>query len=174
MRSSPGLDTKGSAYQRGCGRLRLAAPVHYVTQARLLAGSPVKALPVTDCAIAVPYGTFRTKEGIAPMIDTASAKTLLEERMAELRSRQERIARDLAEPLNADSSEQATEVEDDTALEGQAALIEREIASVYRALGRLEKGTYGECARCGSTIAAARLKARPEAALCIACASSEQ
>jgi len=49
-------------------------------------------------------------------------------------------------------------------------LIEREIASVKRALGRIEDGTYGECVRCGRDIAAGRLEARPEAALCIDCA----
>ena len=32
----------------------------------------------------------------------------------------------------------------------------------------------GECVRCGGAIAAARLAVRPEAALCIACARSEQ
>jgi RNA polymerase-binding transcription factor DksA len=53
-------------------------------------------------------------------------------------------------------------------------LIEREIASVKRALGRIEDGTYGECVRCGEDIAPARLEARPEAALCIDCARSNE
>lgn len=108
------------------------------------------------------------------MIDTATVKAQLEGQLAELLGRQDRIECDLGEPLNPDSSEQAVEVEDDAALEGQASLIEREVASVSRALERITKGTYGECVRCGSAIAAARLEARPEAALCIDCASSEQ
>ncbi|WP_067105024.1 TraR/DksA family transcriptional regulator [Sphingopyxis granuli] len=108
------------------------------------------------------------------MSDLAAVKTRLEEQLAELRGRQARVETDLAEPLNADSSEQAVEMEDDAALEGQAALIDRQIASVSRALERIEKGTYGECVRCGATIAAARLAVRPEAALCIECARSEQ
>ena len=108
------------------------------------------------------------------MIDMDSARTRLEEKLAELRSRQSNIERDLAEPLNADSSEQAVEVEDDLALEGQAALITREVASVRRALERIEKGTYGECVRCGTDIAPARLEVRPESALCIDCARTEQ
>jgi RNA polymerase-binding protein DksA len=108
------------------------------------------------------------------MTDIVAARSRLEEQLAELRGRKARIETDLAEPLNADSSEQAVEMEDDAALEGQAALIEREIASVSRALERIEKGTYGECVRCGADIAAARLEARPEAALCIDCARSEQ
>ena len=65
-------------------------------------------------------------------------------------------------------------MEDDVALEGQGALVEREIASVKRALARIEDGTYGECVRCGGAIADARLEARPEAALCIDCARSAE
>ena len=54
------------------------------------------------------------------------------------------------------------------------ALIAREIASVKRALTRIENGTYGQCVRCGAEIAPKRLDARPEAALCFECASKEQ
>jgi len=104
------------------------------------------------------------------MPDAAAAKARLEAQLAELEARQARIAEDLAEPLNPDSSEQAVEMEDDASLEGQGALVAREIASVKRALGRIEDGTYGECVRCGEEIASARLEARPEAALCIDCA----
>lgn len=105
------------------------------------------------------------------MVDLVAARARLEDQLAELKERQARIESDLAEPLDPDSSEQAVEVEDDPALEGQASLIEREIASVSRALERIAKDTYGECVRCGSDIAPERLEARPEAALCIRCAS---
>jgi DnaK suppressor protein len=108
------------------------------------------------------------------MPDTAAFKARLEAELEELESRQSRIADDLAEPLNPDSSEQAVEMEDDAALEGQGALIAKEIASVKRALARIEDGTYGECVRCGEDIAPARLEARPEAALCIDCARSNE
>ena len=108
------------------------------------------------------------------MPDTNAAKASLEELLAELEARQARIAEDLAEPLNADSGEQAVEMEDDASLEGQGALIAKEIASVKRALARTEDGTYGECVRCGNDIAPARLEARPEAALCIDCARSNE
>lgn len=104
------------------------------------------------------------------MPDTAAAKARLEAQLAELESRQAHIAEDLAEPLSADSAEQATEKESEAALEGQGLLIEREIASVKRALARIADGAYGECVRCGEDIAPARLEARPEAALCIDCA----
>jgi RNA polymerase-binding transcription factor len=108
------------------------------------------------------------------MPSTAAAKARLEAQLAELEGRQHRIAQYLAEPLNPDSSEQAVEMEDDVSLEGQAALIAREIVSVKRALIRIENGTYGECVRCGAEIAPNRLEVRPEAALCIECASKEQ
>lgn len=108
------------------------------------------------------------------MPDTTAFKARLEAELEELESRQSRIADDLAEPLNPDSSEQAVEMEDDASLEGQGALIAKEIASVKRALARIEDGTYGECVRCGEEIAPARLEARPEAALCIDCARSNE
>lgn len=108
------------------------------------------------------------------MPDAVAARTRLEAQLAELESRRSRIAEDLAEPLNADSSEQAVEMEDDDSLEGQGMLVAREIASVKRALARIEDGTYGECVRCGEAIAPARLEARPEAALCIDCARANE
>jgi RNA polymerase-binding protein DksA len=108
------------------------------------------------------------------MPDIAALKARLEAQLNELEERQSRIAEDLAEPLNADSSEQAIEMEDDASLEGQGALVAKEIASAKRALARIEDGTYGECVRCGGDIAPARLEARPEAALCIDCARSNE
>ena len=108
------------------------------------------------------------------MPNVAAAKARLEAQLAELEGRRDRIAQDLAEPLNRDSSEQAVEMEDDESLKGQATLIAREIASVKRALTRIENGTYGECVRCGAEIAPQRLEVRPEAALCFECASKEE
>ena len=108
------------------------------------------------------------------MPDTIAFRARLEAELEELEARQARIAEDLAEPLNPDSSEQAIEMEDDASLEGQGALVAKEIASVKRALARIEDGTYGECVRCGEDIAPARLDARPEAALCIDCARSSE
>ena len=104
------------------------------------------------------------------MLSTAAAKARLDSMLAELEKRQRRISEELEEPLDSDSSERAVEMEDDLSLEGQAALLAREVASVKRALARIGDGTYGECVRCGGRISPARLEARPEAALCINCA----
>lgn len=105
------------------------------------------------------------------MTDTATAKARLEETLAELQTRLAHLEADLDEPADADSGERAVQQEDDASLEGQAALVAREIASVTRALERIAEGTYGECTKCGAAIAPGRLEARPEAALCIDCAS---
>ena len=103
-----------------------------------------------------------------------AAKVRLETQLAELEGRRDRIIQDLEEPLDRDASEQAIEIEDDQSLAAQSVLIAGEIASVKRALRRIEEGTYGECMRCGAEISPRRLEARPEAALCFSCASKEQ
>ncbi len=41
---------------------------------------------------------------------------------------------------------------------------------IERALEKLDAGSYGVCDECGGEIAAGRLKAAPESALCIECA----
>jgi len=46
--------------------------------------------------------------------------------------------------------------------------------AVDSALDRIAAGTYGWCARCGLPIGFARLEARPEATLCIACARAAE
>ena len=105
------------------------------------------------------------------MPDTTAAKARLEAQLAELEDRLSRLDRDLSETPDPDSSERAVQMEDDEALEGQAQVAANEIASVRRALERIADGSYGVCTNCGEDIAEGRLEARPEAALCIDCAS---
>jgi DnaK suppressor protein len=45
-----------------------------------------------------------------------------------------------------------------------------QLAEIDAALTRLAAGRYGTCVRCGRTIPAGRLTARPAAATCLACA----
>ena len=47
---------------------------------------------------------------------------------------------------------------------------EHRLAEIDAALGRLEAGSYGTCARCGRAIPAERLEARPTAGTCVGCA----
>ena len=46
----------------------------------------------------------------------------------------------------------------------------QELASVQRALGRVDGGTYGVCPRCEEDLSDARLDAKPDALLCVSCA----
>ena len=107
------------------------------------------------------------------MADHTAAKALLEAKLAELQGRLGNLERDLAEPADPDWEERAVQLEDDDALDGQAALARSTIASVERALERIADGSSGEWVSCGIEIAAGRLEARPEAALCIDCASRD-
>ena len=43
---------------------------------------------------------------------------------------------------------------------------------VLAALNAVRDGSYGECRRCEEMISTARLRARPEAPVCLACASA--
>jgi len=44
-----------------------------------------------------------------------------------------------------------------------------EIDAIDAALGRIAKGTFGQCVDCGGQIVAARLRAAPQALRCVAC-----
>ncbi len=97
-------------------------------------------------------------------------RNTLEARLRELNERVEEIDEDLSEHEEDDSEDRATEIAGDEVLEelGSAGL--REMQQIRSALKRLDKGTYGTCTRCGKKIADRRLRAVPEAALCIDCA----
>lgn len=49
-----------------------------------------------------------------------------------------------------------------------------ELQLIAAALKRIEAGSYGECTDCGTEIPAARLRAAPEAARCVACQSRSE
>ena len=68
----------------------------------------------------------------------------------------------------ADSSQVTAERGEAEAL---AAKLEEALAEVDNALEKLDAGSYGVCEECGKEIAPARLEAKPEARLCIDCAS---
>src|ERR1700759_1962011 len=52
--------------------------------------------------------------------------------------------------------------------------LERGVHRTERALAKLDEGTYGICDACGSAIPRGRLKAMPDAVLCVECAASER
>ena len=52
--------------------------------------------------------------------------------------------------------------------------LESTLARTERALAKLDAGTYGICDACGAPIEPARLRARPDSVLCLACAATER
>ena len=49
-----------------------------------------------------------------------------------------------------------------------------ELARVERALRSIDEGTFGICRNCGDALSAARLEAKPDASLCVQCASKRE
>lgn len=72
------------------------------------------------------------------------------------------------DPNHADTSQVTTERGEAEAL---AASLRDALEEVEGALAKLDAGTYGVCEDCHEPINPARLEARPEARLCMSCAS---
>jgi DnaK suppressor protein len=68
-------------------------------------------------------------------------------------------------------AESTTSVPDAVAV-SRAASLGRTIEEIDAALARIAAGSYGTCTGCGRAIPAARLRLRPFAATCVACAGS--
>jgi DnaK suppressor protein len=103
-------------------------------------------------------------------------KTMLEERHREiqdkLRTLRETLPAEVAEVK--DAEEQSV---NDFVRDVELALIEmtsETLGQIDQAMHRLEEGTYGICANCGTEIAEARLKAVPFATLCRACQEAQE
>jgi RNA polymerase-binding protein DksA len=93
----------------------------------------------------------------------------LEARLSELRTHLVKVDRALHKRLPADSEDQATELENQEALEVIEKTETMEIRQLEAALKRISDGTYGTCAKCGEPIDPRRMKALPTAATCISC-----
>lgn len=101
---------------------------------------------------------------------TDELRAQLEQQKAELTERVNRIKADITSGLEADSKEQAGQLENQEVLDGLGNEAREELTFINSALQRMDAGTYGLCTACGSEIDARRLAARPHAARCIACA----
>lgn len=103
-----------------------------------------------------------------PVIDQARAQ--LEREQADLRRQLSELGRGREgyDSNFADSSQVTAERGEAEAL---AVKLEEALAEVDNALEKIEAGSYGVCEECGKEIAPARLEAKPEARLCIDCAS---
>ncbi len=107
------------------------------------------------------------------MTDHVAIRAKLAARLTLLEARSQRLETELLEPRSQDFEEQATEKEDDEALEAEDVMVLREIKAVRAAIGRIDTGHFGTCLSCGETISAARLNALPEATLCAECMQLE-
>ena len=100
-------------------------------------------------------------------------QSLLEKR-DELESRIGKIKKDYANPLSQDSSEQAVELENSEVL----AVIQREavdeLTQINRTLQMIDRGVYGICIVCETTIPPKRLEVLPHTNYCIDCAESNR
>lgn len=101
----------------------------------------------------------------------ADVRATLEGRLHVLLKRVQEIGGDLRRTGDRDWAERAIEVENDDVLEGLDDQSRAEVAGIHAALRRLDAGTYGQCAKCGQAIGAARLAALPAATTCVSCAS---
>jgi DnaK suppressor protein len=64
---------------------------------------------------------------------------------------------------------------EELALLGQLGEAERrELLDIDAALARIAQGTYGRCERCSQAMGQQRLRAIPEARLCITCSSEQE
>ena len=94
----------------------------------------------------------------------------LERRLVELTGQVSEIDSELHKQLPADWEEQATQLENQDALEGIEKSKLQEIGQIREALRRIAQGSYGVCVQCGEPIDPKRLAALPTATRCISCA----
>jgi len=120
---------------------------------------------------------------MAPAVELSSAQR------EELRGDLDLLERELREGLEG-SAEAARPVELDQPTMGRVSRIDAiaqqkmleanrqaqrtRLQQARSALRRLEEGEYGDCLSCGCCVGYARLKARPEAFLCIECQSRRE
>lgn len=102
----------------------------------------------------------------------ATIRKQLTARHSQILNRLEKISLDrrhVNQPLNADSEEQAIELENDQVLDALDGQIRAELKQIERTLARMDEGMYGKCEDCGKAIAAKRLEALPHTTRCIDC-----
>jgi DnaK suppressor protein len=98
-------------------------------------------------------------------------KGMLEERRQEIVSKLRSI-RETMPDQRLDVQDAEEQAVTDFAKDMEFALVQMKadtLGLIDEALRRLEAGTYGECAECGTDIPSARLKALPFALLCVNC-----
>lgn len=106
-------------------------------------------------------------------MDQQHIRATLVAKRGELLGRLQQLSGSVAhreEPLAADSSEQAIELENLDVLFSLDEASRHELQQINTALERLANNEYEICARCGNPIGEQRLRAIPYTDLCRACA----
>ncbi len=98
----------------------------------------------------------------------------LEQLKAELLLRLERISENHRRPLDSDSKERATQLENSEVVDALGNEARDELGQVTAALRRIEVGRFGICTSCHDEIGERRLTAFPQAEKCIECASLDE
>ncbi len=111
-------------------------------------------------------------------MDTDSARSHLNEHRAKIVAQMAELGASESGELRSDLEREdgfadaAAATADRTQLLGLVDNLHNQLESIDHALQRVEDGTYGICSECGEKIAVERLEARPEATLCVKCASA--
>lgn len=100
----------------------------------------------------------------------ANAHELLDSLRAEADSALEGL--DISDVFDDDAPGTGDGVADRDRARWLAARTARDLAEIDAALARLRLGCYGQCVRCDGRIPIARLRALPQAALCLPCSAS--
>ena len=93
----------------------------------------------------------------------------LQQQLSERFERVEKHIKHQDGPLSADSTEQATERQNDDVVYALDENLAIELRAINAALKRIECGAFGICTGCGGEIESARLDVIPYAATCIKC-----
>ena len=113
-----------------------------------------------------------------PQLDLESVRRELEEHRREIRDRVAGLAkrpeRGTAQGFGKRIGDGTTEAVGRLTEIGVGRSLESTLARTERALGKLDDATYGICDACGASIEPARLRARPDSVLCLACAAAER
>jgi len=109
-------------------------------------------------------------------VDTDTARKRLEEMRGELDKsiavlQGEQPADRIGSDSPQDPADAGTNLSENDRTQAVLEAAKVQLRSVLDALDRVEHGTYGACADCGSPIPEGRLDARPEAVRCVKCQS---
>lgn len=126
-----------------------------------------------------PRRACHTSTSVKPVLSAKQAaqfRQLLESRVAELErtiSSAKNEARAYA-ARHADPADQAASEYERQAIVHKGEAARQKLKVLQEALHRLDQGTYGECAECGSKIERKRLEAIPWALYCVACQETRE